>query len=337
MLCEVGDLERRLIDFRVEAYCGRGMSSRKRKRIGVIGSGALGLYFGIRLAVAGHAVSFLVRSDRDLLEREGLTLTLADGREARVERPRVVGDVREMGDLEWVLVALKTTHNGALSDLLPPLVGPETRVLTLQNGIGNVESIRAVCGARFVLAGLCQIGVNREKPGRVRSFVPDDGFIQIGQDFATEADDCRGEFAAVFESAGIRTRLTESLGEALWRKLMWNVPFNGLTVEAGGTGTDVICKDPHLRERAQRLMVEIREAAEVLGFPIEADYVERLLEFTDRIGAYRASSVLDWLAGRPLEVEAIFSKPLEAGLAAGVEMPELARLTKALRALDHAV
>lgn len=312
------------------------MVSIERKRIGVIGSGALGLYFGIRLAVAGHAVSFLVRSNRAVLEQDGLSLTLADGQKARVEEPHLVGDVREMGELDWVLVALKTTHNAALTDLLPPIVGPETRVLTLQNGIGNVESIRAVCGARSVLAGLCQIGVNRERPGRVRSFVPDDGFIQLGQDFANEADDCRGEFAAVFESAGIRTRLTESLGEALWRKLMWNVPFNGLTVEAGGTGTDTICNDPHLRERARRLMVEIREAAEALGFPIEAGYVDRLLDFTDRIGAYRASSVLDWLAGRPLEVEAIFSKPLEAGSAAGVQMPELARLTKALRELDHA-
>ena len=310
------------------------MTKRVPQRIGIIGSGALGLYFGIRLAVAGNAVCFLVRSGYEAIARSGMVLYLADGEPVSLSRPWVVRDVAEMGELDWVLVALKTTQNAFLGQLLPPLASPSTHFLTLQNGIGNVERICAVCGPVPVLAGLCQIGVNREGPGTVRNFVPGNGFVQIGQEVGPGREDMREAAATLFEQAGIQTRVTPSLGEALWRKLMWNVPFNGLTVEAGGTGTDAICADPFLRARARALMEEIRLAAAALGFPIEPSYTDRLLEFTDRIGSYRASSVLDWLAGRPLEIDAIFANPLEAGQAAGVAMPELERLTAVLRMLD---
>jgi 2-dehydropantoate 2-reductase len=312
------------------------MAEAGKWRIGIIGSGALGLYFGIRLVAAGHEVTFLVRSDHAAIADGGLCLQLADGQEVRVERPRIVTQASEMGEQDWVVVALKTTQNAALASLLPPVVGRRTRLLTLQNGIGNVEQLEAICGGVPILAGLCQIGVNREGPGKVRNFVPDNGFVQIGQVFESGAEDMREALAAVLEAAGIRSRVTPSLGEALWRKLMWNVPFNGLTVEAGGTGTDVICADPSWRARARALMEEIRLASEALGFPIESSYTDRLLEFTDKIGAYRPSSVLDWLACRPLEIEAIYAKPLRAGTAAGVKMPELERLTRVLERLDYA-
>ena len=85
-----------------------------------------------------------------------------------------------------------------------------------------------------------------------------------------------------------------------------------------------------MRAVARSLMEEIRTAADALGFPIEPEYTDKLLAFTDRLGPYKASSVLDWLDGRQLEVETIFQKPLEAGTAAGIKMPALAMLTALL-------
>ena len=111
---------------------------------------------------------------------------------------------------------------------------------------------------------------------------------------------------------------------------MWNVPFNGLTVAIGGKGTDAVCGDPALRAVAIALMEEIRTAANALGHPIELDYTDKLMGFTDKLGPYKASSVLDWLAGRRIEVDAIFRKPLEAGRQAGVPMPHLETLTAIL-------
>ena len=297
--------------------------------IGIIGSGALGSYFGIRLAAAGHPVSFLLRSDYEAVRENGMALTLADGTLVRLEQPAILKDVRELGAMDWVIVGLKTTRNYLFKDLLPPVVGPNTLLITIQNGLGNAEALQALFPENPVMGALCQIGVNREGPGRIRSFVQGDGFVQLGGDPPVSKEQLERVHGA-FEGAGIRTRITPSLGEALWRKLMWNVPFNGLTVEIGGKGTDAVCTDPVLRSRARALMEEIRLAGNALGYPIEPDYTDKLLGFTDALGPYMSSSVLDWLAGRRIEVEAIFKKPLQAGTAAGVPMPELERLVGAL-------
>jgi 2-dehydropantoate 2-reductase len=305
-----------------------------RRRIGIIGAGALGSYFGIRLALAGERVGFLLRSDYEAVRDGGFRLELADGTVEVLEAPDLYRDVADMGRLDWVLIALKTTRNELFPSLLGPLVGPGTVLLTVQNGIGNVEALQALFPDNPVIAGLCQIGVNREGPGRIRSFVPGDGFVQVGAEDESPGRDYLDACQGMLEAAGIRVRRASSLGEALWRKLMWNVPFNGLTVAIGGKGTDAICGDPRLREAARALMEEIRLAANALGYPIEPEYTDKLMGFTDKLGAYKASSVLDWLAGRPLEVEAIFRKPLEAGQEAGVTMPHLASLEAILGGLS---
>jgi 2-dehydropantoate 2-reductase len=305
-----------------------------KRRIGIIGAGALGSYFGIRLASGGERVRFLLRSDYEAVREGGFRLELADGTSLVLEAPAIYRQPEDMGPLDWVLIALKTTRNDLFDPLLGPLVGPETVLVTVQNGIGNVEALQALFPDNPVIAGLCQIGVNREGPGRIRSFVPGDGFVQLGAEDGSPGRERLDACQAMLEAAGIRVRRAASLGEALWRKLMWNVPFNGLTVAIGGKGTDAVCGNPRLREVARALMEEIRLAANALGYPIEPEYTEKLMGFTDKLGAYKASSVLDWLAGRPLEVEAIFRKPLEAGQQAGVSMPHLESLEAILGGLS---
>jgi len=306
------------------------MATADKASIGIIGSGALGSYFGIRLAASGHPVGFLLRSDYSAAKENGLRLTLANGEEIRLEKPNVVKDVTELGVRDWVLIGLKTTRNYLFEELLPPVVGPDTVLITIQNGLGNVEALQRLFPDNPVIGALCQIGVNRKEPGHVRSFVPKDGFVQIGAPEGNRGKDHLDACQRAFEAAGIHTKRTASLGEALWRKLMWNVPFNGLTVQIGGKGTDVVCEDPDLRQRAIALMEEIRTAANALGYTIEPEYTDKLMGFTDKLGAYMSSSVLDWKAGRRLEVDAIFRKPLEAGKAAGMNMPELEKLVDQL-------
>ena len=235
-----------------------------------------------------------------------------------------------MGKLDWVIIGLKTTRNELFNELLPSVVGKKTILITIQNGLGNVEALEELFPENPILGALCQIGVNREAPGRIKSFVKGNGFVQLGTHPGSLGEAWLEPVKSAFEEAGIATRIIPSLGEALWRKLMWNVPFNGLTVAIGGKGTDVVCNDPVLRARARALIEEIRKAGNALGYPIEPDYTDKLLGFTDRLGAYMASSVLDWLEGRRIEVDAIFRKPLEAGMEAGVQMPELERLVDQL-------
>jgi 2-dehydropantoate 2-reductase len=302
--------------------------------IAIVGAGALGGYLGALLAHAGHRVRFLVRSDLALLRQRGWTVEGTESPSFHLERPEVFDRPEEIGPVGLVLVALKTTQHAALEALLPPLVGPGTVLFTVQNGLGNVERLAALFPARPILAGLCQIGVNRVSPGRLVSYVPGGGFVQVGAGPHAGAGLVHA-LATLLEGAGIKTRELPTLGEALWRKLMWNVPYNGLTVAAGGVATDAIVGDPHLNAVSAGLMEELRQAAGALGFPIEETYVEKLIGFTARLGTYRPSSLIDWEAGRPLEVEAIWGEPLRQGRAVGVAMPHLATLHALLAALDR--
>ena len=277
-------------------------------------------------------VSFLLRSDFEEVEKSGFALTLSDETRIHLKDPEIYQTAGGMGNRDWVIIGLKTTRNHLFEELLPSVVGPETLLITVQNGIGNVEALEELFPENPVIAGLCQIGVNREGPGKIRSFVPGDGFVQVGA--GTHAGSVHLDaFEGALERANITTRRTASLGEALWRKLMWNVPFNGLTVAIGGRSTHIVCESTELRATARTLMEEIRTAAVALGYPIEPEYTDKLLHFTDKLGPYKASSVLDWLAGRRLEVDAIFRKPLEAGSGAGIDMPALATLTAVLGGL----
>lgn len=120
-----------------------------------------------------------------------------------------------------------------------------------------------------------------------------------------------------------------------WRKLVWNVPFNGLTIAAGGVTTDVIVSDEGLSGLARGLMEEIVAAAEKMGMELSRDLIEENIELTRTMGEYAPSSLVDYQAGRVVEVEAIWGEPLRQGLLAGAEMPRLEGLYRLLRLACH--
>lgn len=302
--------------------------------LAIVGAGALGGYLGAHLARSGHRVCFLARSDFDVLRRDGWRIEQTGGEAFAIEHPEVFRSSAEIGPVDLVLIALKTTQNDAFATLLPPLVGEKTLLFTVQNGLGNVERLAELFPRNPIAAGLCQIGVNRVAPGRIVSYVPGGGFVQVGA--GPHADGGTVAFLAeLLRTAGVKTKELALLGEALWRKLMWNVPYNGLTVAAGGVTTEAIVSDPALNAVSASLMEELRHAATALGFPIEADYTPKLIGFTEKLGAYRPSSLIDWEAGRPLEVDAIWGEPLRQGTAAGVAMPHLATLHALLAAINR--
>lgn len=309
------------------------MNVQQAGRIAIVGCGALGGQFGVRLAAAGFDVHFLLRSDYDSVKANGFELEFADAPTLRIERPNIYRTSHEMGPVDIVLIALKTTANEALPDLIRPLVHGQTILFTVQNGLGNVEFLQGHFPAHPVIAGLAQIGVNRVRPGVMRSFVPGGGFVLVGQPEGVSGD--QGDrITQILDAANIKTQRAGSLGEALWRKLMWNVPYNGLTIAAGGISTAPVVENLHLRAYSKALMLELQRAANALGYPIEAEYADKLISFTRKLGEYLPSSLLDHREGRPLEVEAIFGEPLRQGEAAGVAMPHLQSLYWLLKGMD---
>ncbi len=299
------------------------------KSIAIIGSGAIGGFYGAMLARAGRDVRFLLRSDLAAVRAHGLRVVAPFG-EFRIERPTAAATTEELGPVDLVLVAWKTTSNRELARVLPPLLHERTLVLTLQNGLGAEEEIAAIVGAERTLGGLCFVGINRTEPGLIVN--PVEGAVTLGE-FGRPASERLLAIVELFKAAGIKARATDNLAEERWKKLVWNVPFNGLTIAAGGITTDRVLADEGLKRLSRELMSEVLAGAAALGFAIPESYADFQMSRTPPLGAYKPSSLLDWQAGRELEVESIWGEPVRRAAAAGRALPRMEMLYVLLRAL----
>ena len=290
----------------------------------VIGSGAVGAYYGGCLQRLGRDVHYLCRSEYAHVKQHGWRIDSING-EFDLPKVNVYNDVNQMPRCDVVIVALKTNHNHLLKDLLPPVVKDNGVVLILQNGLGIEKQVAGIVGNDRVMSGLCFICSSRVGVGHIHhmdygrvefaDYVHDQSPAGITPRMRTAADD--------FKRAGNDVLLNEDLVSARWRKLVWNVPFNGLTVVLN-TDTASIMADPTHRAHAHGLMREVQSAAKACtGRVIEDDFIQMMMDWTDKMEPYLPSMKLDYDAGRPLEVEAIFGEPLRAAQAAGCDTPKL--------------
>lgn len=298
-------------------------------KIAVIGAGAVGCYYGGLLARSGCDVRFLMRSDLETARQHGLTIKTL-GEMVKLSSVQAFATTAEIGVCELVIVALKATANAALDELLPPLIGPQTVLLTLQNGLGNEEYLAQRWGAERVMGALCFVCLNRTAPGVVEHY--DHGTLSIGE-FRRPPADRTQNIAGAFRTAGIETRVVENLVEERWRKLLWNIPFNGLSIASGGITVADILADDRMRSLARHLMDDALDAAHRLGHDIPASFADFQIERSFSMGPYKPSSLLDWQAGRPVEVEAIWGEPWRQGVAAGASMGRLETLYRLLQVL----
>ena len=296
-------------------------------KIAVVGSGAVGCYYGGMLAQAGADVRFLMRADLAAVRERGLTIHTR-GETVALPKVAAYGTTAEIGPVDVVLIALKATSNPALEELLPPLLGEGTALLTLQNGLGNEEFLAARWGAERVMGALCFVCLNRTAPGVIDHF--DAGSISVGEFRRPVSDRVRAVVAA-FERAGLEARAVENLLTERWRKLLWNIPFNGLAIAAHGATVADVLADDGLRKVARDLMDEALDAARRLGHEIPDDFADHQIDRSYSMKRYKPSSLIDWQEGRPVEVEAICGEPWRQGVAAGATMPRLEMLYQLLR------
>jgi 2-dehydropantoate 2-reductase len=307
------------------------------RRYAVIGVGAIGGYYGARLAAAGHELHVVARSDADHLRRHGLRVESVDG---DIDLPAgsfaVHTDPATVPAVDVALLAVKTTVGpDAAARLVAPLARPGTTLVALQNGLGVEEPLAAVAGGNPVLGGMCFVCSNKVGPGHVRHL--DFGTVMVGEHRgdhrpagvtpAVEA------VAADLERAGVAARRLGDLADGRWRKLVWNVPCNGLSVVLDA-GTDELMADERTYALVRDLMFEVLTGAEACGHPIPRSFVHEMLAATAAMKPYETSMKLDADAGRPLEIDAIYTAPLTLAAQAGVALPRMAMLAQQLRFLD---
>ena len=301
-----------------------------RPRLVVIGAGAIGLYYGAKIARAGGDVHFLLRSDLAVVQRNGITIR---GLDEDFSLPRVNSYTRtaDVGVCDIVLISVKTTSNADLLALLPHVIGEHTLLVTLQNGLGNEEFLAGHFGAHRILGGLCFVCLIRVAPGVVESY--DSGHVRLGA-FDPEGANRIALVADQFKTAGLSCSETNDLATERWRKLVWNIPFNGLAVTACGLDTEQILADHNLRAQTRALMREVVDAAKACGHALDEAVIEQQIARTETMGPYKPSTLLDFEAGRPLELDAIWGEPLRRANAAGAHAPRMEELYRQLRHLN---
>lgn len=296
-------------------------------KVAVVGAGAIGLYYGGRLAAAGEDVHFLVRSDYDALRQRGLTVESVHG-DFELPKLKACRESSEIGPVDLVIVTWKATANDHLAEVLPPLLHDQTRVLTLQNGLGNCEAIAEITGPERVLGGLCFVCINRIEPGLIRH--SGGGKVSIGS-WHPASQPHAADITIRFKAAGVRASLVEDLIKSQWEKLIWNIPFNGLSVAEGGVTTDTLLADPACEAEIQALMREVITTANAIGLDLKESLAEHNMELTRPMGAYRTSSMIDLVEGREVEVGPIWEEPLRRARQAGLAMPHLEALLARIR------
>ncbi len=304
------------------------------KTIAVVGTGAVGSYYGAKLASTGRDVRFLARSDLGVLRADGLRVM--DGNASLHIFPVAAYAAPEaIGPCDLVLISVKATANAALPTLLPPLLGPNTVMMTLQNGLGNEAFLAAHFPKHRIFGGLCFVCLNRVAQGVVEHY----GYGNLA---IAELKPCKSSLEITLQSlwqlAGIECQVSPSLALARWRKLLWNIPFNGLSIASGGLSVDRILRNVALRCEVLALMRELIDVAAKLDLEFEPDLPEKLVADTEKMGAYHPSSLLDWMHGREVEVDAIFLEPLRQARKAGVEparLTMLAALLENLCSVEH--
>jgi len=300
---------------------------RQPLRIAVVGSGAIGSYYGGKLAAAGCDVHFLVRGDLPrLLHIRG------PGEDIRLDPINAYSSTKEIGPCDLVLIAVKATSNHEIVDLVPSLLRERTMLLTLQNGLGNEEFLAEHFGGERVLGALCFIALKRVSQTEVERLAHGD--IVLGE-YGRAVQMRTNEVAEEFRSAGIRCELTNDLTGERWRKLVWNIPLNGLSILAGGIDTAAIIADERLRKLTLEIMNEVILAANNCGHPLPADSWRELMKRTETMGRFKPSTLLDWEAGKPIELEAIWGEPVRRARAAKFAMPHTEMLYALLTNLDE--
>ncbi|WP_165040536.1 putative 2-dehydropantoate 2-reductase [Dysgonomonas sp. ZJ709] len=297
-------------------------------KYGVIGSGAIGGYYGGMLARSGEEVHFLFHSDYDYVKEHGLQIDSVNG---NFKLPSVLAynKTANMPKCDVVFVCLKSTNNKLLKNLLPPLLHQDTVVILIQNGFGLEADLQQDFPSLSIAGGLAFICSNKTGDGHITHL--DYGKLNIGSYSCTDTDILE-KVHSDFRQADIETHIVE-LYSARWMKLVWNIPFNGMTVVLNTT-TDKLMTNINTDLLINQMMLEVIQAANRAGCSISESYADEMMDMTRKMTPYSPSMKLDFDSHRQLEIDYIYSRPIEEAAKNGYDMKYVSMLEKQLRFIE---
>lgn len=299
-------------------------------KYGIIGTGAIGGYYGAKLSKSGHEVHFLFHKDYEFVKANGLQIDSVDG-SFHLSHIAAYHHTTDMPQCDVVLVCLKSINNSLLKEILPPLLHPNTLVILIENGIGleadlqeQFPTLRIAAGLAFICSGKFEPGViTHQSLGRlvIAPYSCQDSALlkQIVDDFST---------------SGIEAACSD-YATARWKKAVWNIPFNGLTVVLNTT-TDMLLSNKATESLIKSMMIEVIRAANSIGLeqPIRESFADTMIAVTKTMPPYSPSMKLDFDYHRPMEVYYLYSRPVIEAQKHDFDMPLTRMLEKQLTFID---
>lgn len=270
-------------------------------RIAVMGTGAVGGYFGAKLAAAGHELAFIARGKHlEAMRRTGLRIDSPNG-EVRVSDSLFTNNPAEFGVADLVLFCVKSYDTETAAKALAPLIRDTTMILSLQNGVDNPEKIAAIWGERRTFAGVVYIGAQVAAAGVI--FHSSGGKIVFGQADRGENRRAADVIEQNLSSAGVNCTISQNIAKVQWGKLLWNAPFCAIS---SLTRSDMkqILDSEKLKKLALACMAEVQAAAFARGIGLPRALFEETIAFSAGLGSFKPSMLQDLEAGKPLEYEA---------------------------------
>jgi 2-dehydropantoate 2-reductase len=308
-------------------------------KIAIIGAGAIGGYVGVKLALAGEDVTFIVRgANLDAIRKEGMKLIMSDGTEHVARRLKATDDYAAAGPQDLVILAMKAHQLEAVANDVPKLYGPDTAVVTMQNGIpywyfhkhgGELAGsiVRSVDPTGLIGRKIhpsrvigCVVYPASEliAPGVVKH-IEGDRFPVGELDGSSSARVAR--ISECFTNAGFKSPVLDDIRAEMWLKLWGNLTFNPISALTRSTLVD-ICQYPRTRELAAAMMTEAQAIAHKLGITFRVT-LEKRIAGAEKVGRHKTSMMQDVEAGRAPEIDALVASVVELGRLTNTRTPHI--------------
>ncbi len=300
----------------------------------IVGTGAIGGFYGSLLQKSGFDVHFLVHSDYNHVKKHGLDIRSIKGN-FKLPVVNVYNSASLMPRCDVVIVSLKATNNNLLPEIIPNIIGEKGIVFLFQNGFGEERYIAKIPGVKQIIAGLCFICSTKTGPGKINHI--DYGAVSLTQ-YSTDETPCgitplMQDIADDFKHADISVNYNEDLLLARWKKLVWNIPFNGLSVIFNADTAELV-KNQHSKELIIELMRDVVEGAASCGKNIPDSFINKMIIDTQNMKPYYPSMKLDFDAGRNMELQSIYANPLAEAARYGKKLSYIKALYEELMYLQ---
>lgn len=301
-------------------------------KILVVGTGAIGSLYGAKLAQAGAEVSVVCRSDFEVVKKQGIAIKSHWG-DFHFTPKKVLRDVRDYNEkADFILVATKVLPEISVVDLVAPALASQTSIILLQNGIHVEKPIATAFPNHHLISIIAFVCVGKTDPGIVHH--QDLGRLIVG-DFLQGVSQKTLDLISLWKKSGVPCEESQNILLERWKKLVWNAPFNPISVVAGAVNTRQILDNPDTKKLAENVMREVCVLAAADGFELSEDIVKKNIEMTEKMKPYETSMLLDFKAKRKMEVEAILGNAIRFAESKNIATPCMARLYEDISKINN--